>query len=130
MADGRSERGQGVRIRKCTLRIGGRLNGVNVKMDCSEMTRIALQHRLKDREYFRSSFPRGAVGAPQVPWAQIHDALRIKGGCVKVVRIALSQLTHGILEFDCQLFAVWNRAIAVLFAKRRQVTALNLRAGR
>src|SRR5580700_1931372 len=98
---------------------------MNIKVDCSNMMRVAFQHRFQNRENFWRPSPWRAVGVPQVPWTQVHDALSIKRCGVEIFWIGLRQIAHGIFESDCLLLAVRIRAVTVPLTEGRDITAFN-----
>ena len=126
MTDGWSQRGQHTHVRQGLLRAGRCFDSMKIIVDRSKVTRVAFQYRFQHRKDLRCVFSWRSIVVPQSRRAEVHHGLGVKRGRIEVIRIAFHQIAHGILEFDCQLLALWIWAVTVPLAQCVNVGALDL----
>jgi hypothetical protein len=90
----------------------------------ADVHRVALQHRLENADDFFGPFVRRAVGLPQLPRVQIHQALGVQRGGVEIVRVYLDHIGHRVRVIDRQGFQVGFRVVRVALHQRIDVGAL------
>ena len=95
------------------------------------MVRVPSHHRLEHRDEFLRPRGRLAVGGPELPGPQHHQALAEHRGRVEVVRVLLDELPHGVAVFEVKPLPVRLRiGRGIPLRQRTDVVPLALTAVR
>ncbi len=102
VARGRHQRQEACRARDGALEVGRGFDRVDVEVVRAGVVRVPSHHRLEHRDELLRSRRRLAVGGPELPRPQHHQALSEHRGEVEVVRILLHQVAHGVAVVEVQ----------------------------
>ena len=96
VAGGRRQRIEPQRARQRAARRRRRLDGVDVVVIGAEVIRIACEHRLEHGDDLVGAFGGLAVERPELPRAEVHQALGVQRGGVEIVRVSARQIAHRV----------------------------------